>query len=358
MAFASILSRPVIHFALSLLLMQYISAPPESSEDPFARATTPTAQFLTFNEDFASLDLDRFYEWINPELGLVTNGILLTREEAEGEFETLFAGTDSGNLVEANFHFNYGEFEGRNTYHADVWLEMKLRMDSEDEWYRMHHQLVFEIRESNWYLVQWEYIPPNIALPLEYESPLSSEEEIPDWVNRFNVPYSGTALAGVIQWPLLIGTSYGDEAELHPLEAKTPSGGTWKLEHSVAADKPTVLYFFSVQWLSIQNEEDFEAQMDFLEGLYDEFGHDDLYIFGVTDESVEILKWLGESGHTDFAPLIDEGSFLHMTLNIDHHPYVVVFDAEGNIAALSKTYHPSTQDLIRGRIREVVEEAS
>jgi len=358
MGIATLLARPFIHFALGMLLLQFGAVPPETAEDPFIRATTPTTQFLVFNEDFSSGDLDRFFAWINPERGIVTNGILLSKEEAEEEFRTLLQGNESGNLLEANVHFNFGEFAGRNTYQADVWLEMKIRSNGADSWYRMHHTLVFEIAGSNWSLVQWEYIPPNTPVPLEYQSHLSSDEELPDWVQRFNVPFSGTALAGVIQWPLLIGTSYMNESELHPLEAKTPGGATWRLQHSVAAGKPTVLYFFSVQWLSIQQEEDFEAQMDFLEGFYDEFGREDLYIFGVTDESIEVLDWLGESGHTDFAPLLDEGSLLHATLNIDHHPYIVVFDAEGTVVVLSKTYHPSTQDLIRDRIREVVEGSS
>jgi hypothetical protein len=358
MGFATLLAKSLLHLALGMLLLQFGSVPPENTEDPFSRATTPTSEFLYFNDDFSSGNLDRFFSWINPERGIVTNGILLSKEEAEDEFRTLFQGSDSGNLQEANLHFNFGEFAGRNTYQADVWLEMKIRSGGTDSWYRMHHALVFEIEGSNWSLIQWEYIAPDIPVPLEYQSYLSSEEEIPDWVQRFNVPLSGTGLAGVIQWPLLIGTSYVNEAELHPLEAKTPGGATWRLQHSVAAGKPTVLYFFSVQWLSIQQEEDFEAQMNFLEGLYDEFGREDLYIFGVTDESVEVLDWLGESGHTNFAPLLDEGSLMHAALNIDQHPYIVVFDAEGTVAALSKTYHPSTLDLIRDRIREVIEEAS
>jgi len=356
----SLLTAPAVHLALAFLLMQGLAgAPPESPEDPFARATTPPVQFLLFNEDFLSLDLDRFFDWINPSRGLVANGVLLTKSEAESEFRALFRGSSSSSLVAANFHFNYGQFARANMYQADGWLEIKLREGGNENWYRLHHEFVFEIGSSRWYLVQWEYIPPDVALPLGYESQLSPEDELPGWVRQFaGRSVSGSALSGVANWPLLIGTSFAEEGELHPLEGKTPSGATWRLADALAARKPVVLLFFSVQWLSAAFPEDFEGQMEFLEGLYDTFGYEDLYIYGVTDEAPEVLDWLGGSGHNNFAPLLDEGSNLHTALNIDLHPYIVVFDREGTVVALSKTFHPSAHGMIEDRIREVVSRAS
>jgi hypothetical protein len=351
--------KPAFTLAMGFILMQgMFGAPPENEENPFERATTPTAQYLSFNEDFSSLNSDRFYAWINQSLGVVTNGVLLTKPEAEAEFTSLFHGSDSSNLLEINFHFNYGEFTGANTYQADCWLEMKLHEGSADNWYRLHHQLVFKIINTQWYLTQWEYIPPDVSLSLGYESGMSGSANVPEEYQRFLVDYSSTEMAGTSAWPLLIGTVYTSEAELHPLEAHTPSGGTWKLVDAVATGKPVVLFFFSVQGLSIALPEDFDSQMDFLSSLYDTFGHDDLYIFGVTDDTQDELDWLGESGYTHFAPLLDSGSAMHMALNIDVHPYIVVFDSSGTVVALSKSFHPSSLSLVEDRIREAVAEAN
>ena len=46
-----------IQAALALLLLQGFGSPSqESFADPFARATTPPAQFLAFNADFSGMD--------------------------------------------------------------------------------------------------------------------------------------------------------------------------------------------------------------------------------------------------------------------------------------------------------------
>jgi hypothetical protein len=135
-------------------------------------------------------------------------------------------------------------------------------------------------------------------------------------------------------------------------------GKTWTLGIAVTEKKPTVLYFFSVdQQLSMAPKEELQAQMDFLSGLYDTFGHDSLYIFGVTDEPKDELDWLGQAGYNKFAPLLDDGSNLHAALNIDLHPFIVVFDSAGTVIATCKTYRPGSYDLIEGRIRDAVASA-
>jgi hypothetical protein len=358
MSIFALMINPAVHFIIATLLMQgmYGDFPPENVEDPFARATTPPNEFLVFNEDFMSRDFDRFMKWINPALGIVANGVLLTKEEAETQFGEVFYGGDRNSLQEINFAFNYGEFAGANTFQADCWMEMKLRDGGSDDWFRMHYQLVFQIIAGSWYLVQWEYIPPDVNLPLGYEDVLSSYPEVPDQFKPYILDSGSTTtslgLASV--WPLLIGTNYTSETELHPLEGVTPGRANWTLAHAVTAEKPTVLYFFSVHGLSVLLPEDFDEQMEFLEGLYDLFGYDDLYIYGVTDDVLEDLEWLAESGYDKFAPLLDEGSEIHAALNINVHPYIVVFNSEGTVVALTGTYHPSSLNLIEDRIRDAI----
>ncbi len=341
----------------ALLFQMGWVTPSESPEDPFTRATTPPAQFLMFNADFSSLDLDQFFQWINPSRGLVTNGVLLTKEEAEEQFRSIFEGENIENLAEINLRYNWGQFQGANTYQADAWMEIKLAQAGDEDWYRMHHQFVFEIIANTWYLVQWEYIPPDLGLALGFQSGLSETEQVPEEYQRFAVPQSAATLSGVSVWPLLIGTNFATEAGLHPIRGTTPSGRTWSLAHAVSVGKPTVFYFFSVQGLSVALPEDFETQMQFLEGLYDRFGHENLYVYGVTDDDREELEWLGESGYTSFAPLLDENSDIHAALNIDTHPFIVVLDSEGTVVALSKTFHPSSYDLITARIQDAMASA-
>ena len=334
-------------------------APPETGEDPFLRVTTPTDQFYIFTEDFSSMDLNRFFTWFSPEYGVVTNGILLTREEAMEQFRTLFMGAGSENLMAAGFYFNYGDFTGANTYMADCWLELKLWEDGEEHWYKMHHQLVFKIEDQAWYLVQWEYIPPDIGLPLDFQSLVMDNQDVPEHFRDYWPLYSetNTSLASVNAWPLLIGSNFADENSTQRVEGKTPSGSAWRLLDAVEAGKPTVLFFFSIQSNWMMSPEDLDTEMDFLSGLYDTFGFENLYIFGVTDASVEDAEWMGEAGYNDFALLHDEGSMMHAGLNIDEYPYTVVIDSEGTVVAICKTFRPSVLPMLEERISEVLEAA-
>ncbi len=355
MGFLTAIAKPAISVVLAFLLLQFGGAvPPEAEEDAFSRATTPPEAFLQFNADFSSMNLDTFMAWVNPSLGIVKNGVLLTKEEAQEEFRTAYFNPDKGNMLAINLHFNYGEFTGDNTYQADCWVEYKLREEGGENWYRFHNQFVFRIIDTRWYVIQSEYVPTEADLLLDYQNFVKTAENIPEWVSPFTQGQSETELAGVSTWPLLIGTTYGGEAELHPLEGKTPKGSKWRLADSIAAGKPVVLFFFSVQALSIAPPGEMEAQMEFLEGLYGKFGYRDLYIYGVTDQPLEVLEWMTGSGYSGFAPLLDEGSTLHATLNIDKYPYIVVIDSKGTVVALSKTWHSSSLSMIEDRIRDAI----
>ncbi len=352
--------KPVLPAVLGLILMQFggFDTPQDAMEDPFARATTPTQEFVYFNFDFSQMDLDTTMTWVNPSLGLVKDGVLLTADEAREVFRQDFYGAGQANIIELNLVFNYGEFTGANTYMADTWVEYKILENGVENWYRFHNQFVFKIMNMSWYLIQSEYIPADSGGFVTFDYGTSSNADLPDWMHDYIVDYSGTQVSGVISWPLLIGRNFADATELHPLEGTTPAGGTWKLVNSADAGKPVVLFFFSVQGLYIAEPEVFEAQMDFLEGLYDTFGYQDLHIYGATDDTREELDWIGESGYTGFAPLLDEGSQLHQAMNINEHPYVVIFDGDGTVVALTRSWHPSNLSLLEDRIREVVESAN
>ena len=349
MSLASFLVRYVFQFMLAALLLQFGDMPGDApQENPFSRATTPPAQFLVFNDDFSSMDKTRFMQWIHPDRGFVKNGILLTRAEADAGFHA--GGSNEAGVQAVNVFYNYGEFAGGNFFQADCWVEYKFIEGGEERWNRFHNMFVFEIIDSLWYLVQSEYVAPEADISI-------SLQNVPQQDQPIATPYTHPALPGISPWPLLLGNNYTTGAELHPIQGKTWSGRTWSLAYAVSRKKPSVLYFFSVQSLAVATPEELKSQMDFLSDLRDTFGTTDLYIYGVTDEARTEVEWLGESGYTGFAVLLDEGSALHATMNIDVYPYIVVMDAEGTVVGISKTYRPSSWDLIRQKIRQAIAKA-
>lgn len=350
-------SSGLFSFVVCLLTLQLGGLPPDSpNEDPFSRATTPTAQFLVFNKDFSSLERDRFLQWIHPDRGLIKNGILLTKQEAEVEYQA--GKVQKSGLISLNIHFNYGRFSGGPYYQADCWVEYKAKVDNKEQWFRFHNIFVFEIIDSLWYLVQSEYVisQPNVIINLE--SAISSSKNVPPELRQFVTEYTAPAVPGLSPWPLLVGSSFGTSADLHPVEGKKLNGKTWKLTQAINEGKPTVMYFFSVHSLTMVKPEELDKQMRFLASLYETFGKTKLYIFGVTDESKEVVEWLGKSGYDKFAPLLDEGSILHLALNIDTHPSIVIFDSRGTVICISKGYRPASWDLVRGRIRQALAQSS
>lgn len=351
------LAKTCVQLAVVSLLLQFGDMPPDQpGESPFARQTTPPAQFLVFNSDFSSLDKARFMQWIHPARGLVKNGILLTKEEADASFYT--QSEDDSRVLSVNIAFNYGEFAGANTYQADCWVEYKAADQAGEDWYRFHNIFVFEIIDAIWYLVQSEYVAPNPDISIPLESAINRAENVPPELRQFVAQYTTPVVSSISAWPLLIGSRFATGSELHPIEGKLMDGRSWTLRHAVAQGKPTVLVFISIYSLLVAPQEELNGTMGFLSRLYSTFGHRDLYIFGVTDEPRDKVVWFGESGYDDFAPLLDDGSDLHAALNIDIEPYIVVFDAQGTVIALTKTFHPSGWGLVEDRIRAALAAAS
>jgi hypothetical protein len=358
MSLTGVFANYFMTLAMGFILMQGFSGGMggESAQEAFQRATTPPAAFLAFNEDFSSGDPDRLLTWLHPDLGLVKNGVLLSRDEAAGEFGAGSLSSESGTLTGLNIHFNFGEIVGRGCYQADCWVEYMLRSSGDEKIYRFHNIFVFKIIDGGWYLVQSEYVPSEPGAGLSLDTAIGQAADVPEELRQFVVSYSDVATPGVNPWPLLLGTMKASDTDLHPIEGKLMDDRTWTLAYAVSQHKPTVMFFMSIRNASMSLEQ-FDPQMEFLSGLYDKFGRDDLYIFGVTDESREDVTWIGDSGYDDFAPLLDEGSGIHAALNIDVHPYIVVFDANGVVAAVAKTHHPSSWPMIEERIREVLAEA-
>jgi hypothetical protein len=352
----AVLIRTILAGVLGLLLLQMGNWPVDNPEDPLARATTPPNQFLVFNDDFSSLQKDRFMQWINPNRGFVKNGVLLTRDEAAAEFQgERGTGLDTSGV---NVHFNFGQFAGANTFQADAWVEYLAREEGEDKVFRFHNMFVFEIIDSIWYLVQSEYVEPDVNVTMQLESGINQAQNVPPELQRFVVPLTSPAQSAISPWPLLIGSNFASGGELHPIEGRKKNGQKWTLAGAVSEGKPTVLYFFAVYSLLVAPKEELDNQMNFLAGLYDTFGLRDLFIFGVTDEPKEKVEWFGASGYDKFAYLLDTGSGIHAALNINAHPYIVVFDATGTVVAVSKTYSPSCYPIIEERIREAVASSS
>jgi len=341
--------KPVMLVLVGLLMAQWLppSEVPPDTRDDFTAQTTPPLEFQIFNQDFASMDIERILDWLHPDYGLVKDGVLLTYDEAVEAFREEYSGDDINAL---NLIYNYGEIAGANHFQADCWVEWQSEIQGEETWLRFHHQFVFKIIDQRWYLVQSEFLPGEPSLAYDYQT----DPNAPDWTNLYRSNVSEASLSGIGAWPLLIGTTYGTGNEIHPLEGSMFNGSKWTLYAAVLQDKPTVMFFLSITSGLVQDPEIFDSQLDYLAGLYDEFGLQDLYIFAVSDDLRERFEMLADDGHDNYVPLIDETSQIHATLNISEHPYIVVFDSQGTVIALSKTWHPSSHELISTRIAEVL----
>jgi hypothetical protein len=348
------LGKWLLSTLIPFLMLQMSAMPPDPGGDPITKATTPPAQFLVFNADFSSMDKARFMQWINPNRGLVKNGILLTKDETDKDFSGGKSGKSS--MKDLKLVFNYGEFSGANCFQADCQVQYTANVDGDDKSLQFHNIFVFEIIDGVWNLVQSEFVMPETNVAFSVEKDQAMNKNVPPELQNM-VQYSRPVYPGMTPWPLLIGTNFLTEQQLQPVEGKTTNGRTWSLSLAKSQHKPAVLFMTSVHSLSMIQPSEFKAQMDFVSSLYDTFGRQSLYIFAVTDERKEEIDWIAESGYNKFAWLLDEGSKMHTTLNIDTHPYIVIFDAEGSVVAIDKSYHPSSWNLIKDRIRGVIAKA-
>jgi len=192
------LFRMILAALVGLLFLQMGEMPPDNpSENPLVRATTPPNQFLVFNNDFSSLDKDRFMQWINPNRGFVKNGVLLTKDEAAADFQAgQGAGLDTSGV---NVHFNFGEFAGANTFQADAWVEYLGKEEGEDKVFRFHNMFVFEIIDSIWYLVQSEYVEGDSGITMRLESGINQAQDVPPELQHFITPYTSPAPTALSQ---------------------------------------------------------------------------------------------------------------------------------------------------------------
>jgi len=349
-----VIPKFMLHLAVGLILAQFMPSDiPQDTRDDFTAATTPPLEFQIFNQDFASMDLDRMIGWLNPEYGMVKDGVLLTYDEAVASFRDEYSGIRSGEIKAVNLVYNFGEIAADSHFQADCWVEWKMELQGEDTWLRFHHQFVFKIIDQRWSLVQSEFLPEEADVNFDYQQIPNA----PDWTSPFRSDVAGASLSEIGAWPLLLGSNYSSEAEIHPISGTTFNGGTWSLKSATAQNKPVVLFFISITSGLVESVEDpdiFNSQLDYLSGLYDKFGFTDLYIFAVSDEMRERFEDLADDGYDQFVPLLDETSEMHATLNISTHPVIVVFNSRGTVVAVSETWHPSSLGLIEKRISEVV----
>lgn len=354
MKFPAVISKYILHAAIGLILAQLMPSDfPEDTRDSFTAATTPPLEFQIFNQDFASMDLDLMIAWLNPEYGMIKDGVLLTYDEAVASFRDEYSGIRSGEIKAVNLVYNFGEIGGDSHFQVDCWVEWKTELQGADTWLRFHHQFVFKILDQRWYLVQSEFLPEEADVNFDYQH----DPNAPDWTSPFRSDIAGASLSEIGAWPLLLGSNYASEAEIHPISGTMFNGGGWSLKSATAQNKPVVLFFISITSGLVESVEDpdlFNSQLDYLSGLYDKYGFTDLYIFAVSDEFRERFEDLAEDGYDQFVPLLDETSEMHATLNISTHPVIIVFNSQGTVVAVTKTWHPSSLGLIEKRISEVV----
>ncbi len=276
----------------------------------------PPEFFQEFIKFYSSGDLNNMWRYVNADRGLIQNGILMTFDEVESEFKAL--GPEIGKIDFIRLIFNFGEFLSDNYYRADTKVEYRTAGYTQT----VPTVFVFEKIDDEWYLVQSEKV-----------------EFVEQYRNR------GLLTVGYI---------------LPDVALKTNTGRLYTSAAAAKNHKATLLYFFTV--LDLYREENTRFFME----LVGEFGRNkDIYVFGVTDDDVDIVdNWMA-ADNLKFVWLNDEKSLLHYDLGILEHPELLLLNQEGRLVMMARwqydldkvmdpKYHPPAQDLIKKRINEVL----
>ncbi|MCD6217382.1 redoxin domain-containing protein, partial [bacterium] len=116
--------------------------------------------------------------------------------------------------------------------------------------------------------------------------------------------------------------------------------------------RPVLLYFFTLI------SADSGAQMDWAETLYPKYKDKNVYIFCVTDDKPEFLKWYLEQGKWKVAVLRDENSLMHHDLEVDIHPYIILLDHWGVVRTISRGYNEESLKFVESVMDEIIDEAN
>jgi peroxiredoxin len=307
-----------IRWALTVLIVLAFSVNASAQQIGTQAEEVPVflQEFIIF---YSSGELDKMPRYIHPERGFIQNGILLTHEEVEKEFRAL--GLEIGKIEYIKLYFQEGFFPGENYYRAKCTVEYRAAGYTQT----IPTVFVFEKIDDTWHLVQSERV---------------------EFIEQFR-PLD----------VLTVGYILPD------IELETNTGRLYTSKAAADNDKVTLLYFFNL--LDLFREEN----TAFFQSILTEFGpRDDLYIFGVTDETEEYVNnWMTDE-RIRFVWLKDEESLLHYDLGILTHPMMLLLDREGRLVMmggweydrdrlLEPGYHPPAHDLIKERIRDVLSES-
>ena len=294
--------------------------PPE-----IAQVTMVTPPFIEqFRKDYLSYDPNRIMKWMTPKRGLVEDGILRTYDDTRKkmlDFQKEMKGMEADMLFSRGFYT--GSTQSNDFYKAFYQVSIgsgKLRQT-------INMIAVFEKIDAQWFLVQTQ----NLRLSHDVASPTKDALAL-----ETNMLVMGDR-------PLLdyAGVTY----------SKKP-----RRFSSVAAQRkitPVLLNFFT------RISGDFGAQLDWAKSIHTKFINRNIYIFSVTDDEPEFLEPYLESGKWkgDIVVLLDKDSLIHHDLDVDIHPYLMLFDHHGVLRLISRGYNKESLGLVEKIMDDIINEA-
>lgn len=333
--------------ALLLLLPAALAnAQTQNADSQILESDAITPGFAkTFQSDYITFKPDNIMKWISPRRGLVQDGVLMSRDYTNtkmSEFqkemkeiknpEMLFVRGYYNRTSLSNARSSKSIVEGKTPTTQPTFGFYKafyqLSFDLEKIRQKINIIAVFEKLDGKWYLVQTQ----NLRM------------------SRGGINSPTTESFALQTDQLTIGDM--------PLDFEGVTFSTTKKSRRFASkmarnrQRPTLLYFFTL--ISV----DSGAQMDWAETLYPKYKDKNVYIFCVTDDEPEYIKWYIEQGKWNVGVLRDVNSLMHHDLEVDIHPYIILLDHWGVVRTISRGYNEESLELVESVMDEIIDEAN
>jgi len=299
----------------------------------------------TFQSDYITFKPGNIMKWISPRRGLVQDGVLMSYDYTNtkmAEFQKEMKEIKNPEMLFVRGYYNRTSFSSAKGSMPIVEGKTPITQPTFG-FYKAFYQLtfnlgkirqkiniiaVFEKLDGKWYLVQTQ----NLRM------------------SRGGINSPTTESFALQTDQLTIGDM--------PLDFEGVTFSTSKKSRRFASKmarnrkRPVLLYFFTLI------SADSGAQMDWAETLYPKYKDKNVYIFCVTDDKPEFLKWYLEQGKWKVAVLRDENSLMHHDLEVDIHPYIILLDHWGVVRTISRGYNEESLKFVESVMDEIIDEAN
>ena len=334
---------------LLLLMAMFHPASLDAQVNPQGRKTLESellvpAFVMDFQQDYASFKLERIMNWISPRRGLVEDGILMSYEYTEERLKKFEK--EMSELKNPQLTFLRGYYNGNRDSGLEGSMNILEGRDNgssqKNNFYKAFYQLTFKLGKVN----------QKINLIMVFEK-LDDKSYL---VQTQNLRLSRGNQVNIRSESLSLPTdklTIGDK----PLDyegvtfSKTKKSRRFASEMAQRRIRPVLLNFFTKISLDVG------MQLDWAESLYPKFKGKNIYIFCVSDDEPDHMAPYLESAGWKIVVLRDPDSLIHMDLEIDIHPYILLLDHWGVVRSMSRGYNQESLELVEKIMAEVIDEA-